>query len=349
MAHSSSRTINARRPLPRVVSATLRIWGALLRLCPGSFRAAYAPEVEQVFRALLLDAWRERGARGVVALWAPALADLMRGALATHMDEMGLQFEAFRRSWFMSRMRSSAILMFSAYILLVLTGIGFQKLTEDIMKTSIVTGHPGVRFSYDAIVVGAALGLLAVVAGGVPIAWASIRQALAARRFGLLALWAIPPVSLLVWLGWVWTVMNLIWTPASGITVHQSAGFWLARSVVALFILAAIVSVAAVAVAASRSAVSVTTYRFALRAATVAALGMFVTLAGVAAFALQVNAYAPTDLGGLASPILFGESTGMSLLIQIGVMLVATVIAAVSVARGLGAPAAPDEATPALA
>jgi hypothetical protein len=76
---------------------------------------------------------------------------------------------------------------------------------------------------------------------------------------------------------------------------------------------------------------------------------MLITLAGVVAFALQIQAVAPADLSGLASPLLFGESTGLSLVIQSIVMLIATVIAAVGVIRGLGSRPASTEGVAALA
>jgi hypothetical protein len=336
--------------LPPIVRLTLAAWRALLPLCPRGFRAAYAEEMTQVFREQLLDAWRAVGAWGVARAWAPAARDLVIGALAVHGDDLGFTLEALKRSWFMSRMRSSAISIFSAYIALVLTGIGFQKLTEDIMKTSLPTTYPGVRIAYDVIVAGAVVALLAVVVGGVPLAWTSIRQALATRRYGVLAMWATPLMSLLVWLGWTWLLLSVIFPMRQYQGVQTSGGLTFARSWVGLFILAAIVSVAAVSVAVSRSEIAPGTYRFALRAAIIATLGMFLTLAGVAAFAWQVRSYAPADLGGVATPLsFFSESVGLSLLIQFSVMLVATIVAAFGVVRGLGAPPAQAESAPALA
>lgn len=349
MSLSTHTPSHTRPPLPRVITDTLLVWSALTRVCPPAFRAACAEEMEQVLRALLLDAWRECGAWGVARLWAPAFTDLARGAFGAHLDEIGLQYEALRRSWRMSRMRASAITLFGAYIALVLTGMSFQKLTEDIMKTSTPAAHPGVALAYQVIMAGAVLGLLAIVVGGLPIAWSSIRQALVARRYGVLALWAVPPISLLVWLGWLWVLLNVIWPSSSAINVHETEGLWLARSIVILFILAAVASVAAVGGAVSRSAVSAAAYRFGLRAAIVATLGMLVTAGGVAAFALQIQTYAPANLSELASPLLFGESTGTILLIQSVVMVVSTVIALISVYRGLGPSDAPTGTAPALA
>ncbi len=346
---SSSHTPVDRRRVPRAISATLLVWGALLRLCPRGFRQAYAVEMEQVFRALLLDAWQEYGWLGVARQWAPALGDLLVGAAAAHGDDLGLSLEALKRSWLMSRMRSSAITIFCAYIALVLTGMGFQKLTEDIMKTAIPATYPAIRLTYDAIVVGAVIALLAVLVGGVPIAWDAIRQALSARRWGILALFAVPPISLALWLGWTWTILNVIAPAKHAQSAYAPTVIGIGRSWVGLLILAAIASVAAVSVAISRSQITPERYRFALRAGIAATVGMFITLAGVAAFGLQVQAVAPQALSTLASPLEFGQSTGVNLVVQSVVMLLASVLAAFSVYRGLSAPPARPGGAAALA
>ncbi|HEX9036251.1 MAG TPA: hypothetical protein VF808_04590 [Ktedonobacterales bacterium] len=339
----------ARPATPPIISLTLAAWRVLLVVCPRSFRAEFSDEMEQVFRTELLDAWRERRSVGVTHHWLSAAVDIGRGAIGIHLDDIGLHYEAFRRSWIMSRMRSSAITMFSAYIALVITGIGFQKLTEDIMKYGAPAAHPGIRIAYDVIVASAVFALVAVVVGGAPIAWASIRDALATRKRGVLALWAVPPISLLIWIGWTAILLNAIWPANNGVDVHHTSGLWLARSWVMLFLLAALASVTAVAAAVSRSDIKSERYRFALRAAIAATVGMFATLAGVAAFTAQVQAFSPNSLGGLASPLLFGESTGTNLLAQIVVMLVATVVAGASVYRGLTAPPESSDRAHALA
>ncbi|HEU0026455.1 MAG TPA: hypothetical protein VFQ25_05005 [Ktedonobacterales bacterium] len=342
-------TPTSRRRLPRSVSATLAIWSALLRLCPRAFRQSHAVEMEQVFRAMLLDAWHERGARGVARLWAPALGDLLIGAAAAHGDDLGLSLEALKWSWLMSRMRSSAITIFSAYIALVLAGVGFQKLTEDIMKTTLPNAYPGIALAHDAIVVGAIIALLAVLVGGLPIAWDAISQALSARRWGIVALLAVPPISLAIWLGYIWAALNVFVPNGLSESARVAQAHLLGRILVALFLLAATASVIAVSVAVSRSQITAERYRFALRAAIAATLGMFITMAGVAAFSLQVLAAAPQDLSALATPLGFGESTGLSLLIQTIVMLLASIAAALSVFRGLSAPPAQPDGAAALA
>jgi hypothetical protein len=340
---------NTQQNIPRAVRVTLMVWSALLWLCPGAFRLAYAAEMEQVFRTMLLDAWRERGLRGVARLWAPALGDLLVGAAAAHGDDLGLSLEMLKRSWLMSRMRSSAITIFCAYIALVLTGMGFQKLTEDIMKTSLPMTYPGLRIAYTVIIAGALIALLAVLAGGLPIAWDAIRQALHERRWGILALFAVPPISLAIWLGWTWTILNVIQPAKRTLNSHDPFVIGIGRSWVGLLFLAAIASVTAVSIGVSRSQITSARCRFALRTAIIATLGMFITMAGVAAFGLQVQAVAPQALSALASPLDFGESTGINLLIQTLVMLSATAVAAFSVFRGLSAPPPRQDTTAALA
>jgi hypothetical protein len=337
-------------PLPLSVRLTLALWRALLPLCPRGFRDVYGADMTQVFRTQLLQAWRGAGALGVFVSWVDAARDLFIGALAARGDELGFTLDSLKRSWFMSRMRSSAITLFCAYILLVLTGMGFQKLTEDIMKSSLPITNPSVRLTYDAVVVAAVIALLAVIVGGVPLAWSSIRQAWATRRYGTLWLWTTPLIALIVWVGWTALLQTVIFPLSHNQGVQTTGGLWLARSWVGVLIVAAIVSVAGVAVAVTRSELDAKTYRFALRIAIAATLGMLLVLVGVAAFAVQVRSLAPGDLSPVATPLSpFGESIGFSLLVQVALLTLATVVAAVSVIRGLGTPLTPAESAPALA
>lgn len=331
----------------RPIRTAMALWNALVRVCPAALRRDHGAEMEQVIRQMLVDAWRERRLAGVVICLIDAFADLARGAAEAYLDELGLSIEALRRSIHMSRMRVSAILIFCAFIALVLAGMGFQKLTEDIMKTSIPIDHPGVRAAHDVIQGGAALALAAVLIGGLPLAWDALRQAFAARRWGILALFAVPPVSLAIWLAWTWTILNVLQPLKHNLDVRQAPALLIARSWIVVFVLAAIASVAAVSIAISRSHIAQRRFRYALVAGVVATAGMLVTFAGVVAFALQIQSIAPAALSELASPLLFGESTGFSLVEQSVVMFIATAVAATSVFRGLGA--RPDSNEPAAA
>lgn len=343
------RPTGGRERASRPLRTAMTLWNALVRVCPAALRRDHGAEMEQVVRQMLVDAWRERRLVGVVLCLIDAFADLGRGAVGAYLDELGLSIEALRRSIQMSRMRVSAILIFCAFIALVLAGMGFQKLTEDIMKTSIPVDHPGVRVAHDVIQGGAVLALAAVLIGGLPLAWDALRQAFATRRWGIVALFAVPPISLVIWLAWTWTILNVLQPLKNSLDVRQAPALLIARSWIVVFLLAAIASVAAVSIAICRSYFTPERFRFALIAGVGATAGMLVTFAGVVAFALQIQSIAPAALSALASPLLFGESTGFSLIEQSVVMFIATAVAAASVVRGFGARPDSDEPTAALA
>ncbi|HEY7848992.1 MAG TPA: hypothetical protein VIC27_02950, partial [Ktedonobacterales bacterium] len=295
------RTSPAPRWSTRGAACATQVYTLLLRLCPRAFREEYGAEVTQVFRQLCRDAWAERGAWGALTCFALALGDLMRGALAEYL---ALVEGAWNRSGIMSRMRSSAILVFSAYIAFVVIGMGFQKSTEEVVKSNLPTTHPGIALAYKVVMVGAALALLATLVAGLPIAFAALRRAFAARRWGIVALFAVPPISLAVVLAYLWLVQN-VWQPSHGATVttQQSGVFGAALILIGLFILAAIASVVAVSVAIARSNLPPELYRFALAPEIGLMVGMLVTVAGIAAWGIQMLNYAPNYLAGSDGPI----------------------------------------------
>jgi hypothetical protein len=329
------QTSPAPRASARGAERAPQVYALLLRLCPRAFREEYGVEVAQVFRQLCRDAWAERGAWGALTFFVAALGDLAAGALAEYI---ALVEGAWNRSVMMTRLRSSAILVFCAYILFVVIGMGFQKSTEDVVKSNVPTAHPGIALAYNVVIGGAALALLATLAGGVPIAFAALRQAVATRRWGILALFAVPPISLLVWLGYLWVVMN-VWQPANGamVTTQQSGVALAAIILIALFIVAAIVSVLAVAVAITRSEIRPELYRFALAPEIGVALGMLVTVVGIAAWGVQMLTYAPSYLNGPDGPLGLRASLGSHVVAQSALMLLATLIVIIGVTRGFSA------------
>jgi hypothetical protein len=319
----------------RSVERATQVYALLLRLCPRAFREECGAEVAQVFRQLARDAWAERGAWGALALFASALGDLAVGALGEYL---ALVEGAWNRSGMMSRMRSSAIMVFCAYIAFVVIGIGFQKSTEDVVKSSVPTAHPGVALAYDVVMGGAALALLATLAAGLPIAFAALRQAFAARRWGIVALFAVPPAALAIWLAYIWVVMN-VWQPSHGATVTtQQPGVRLAALIlVGLFVVAAIASVVAVSIAIARSNLRPELFRFALAPEIGLMLGMLVTVAGIVAWGAQMLAYAPNYLAGADGPIGLRATLGAHVIGDIALMTLTTLIVIVGLARGYSA------------
>ena len=316
------------------VARAARVYALLLRLCPRAFRAAYGDEVAQVFRQLLRDAWAERGAWGALSCFVAALGDLAAGAL---LEYLALARAVLNRSGMMSRMRSSAILVFCAYILFVVVGMSFQKSTEDVVKSSVPTAHPGVALAYTVVMGGAVIALLATLAGGLPLAFAALRQALAQRRWGIVALFAVPPISLAIWLGWLWMLENVIRPSQLTASNLVDSAHLFAYSLIGLFIVAAIVSVLAVSVAIARSEIRPELYRFALTPEIGVALGMLITIGAIVAWGLQMLSYAPSYLNGPDGPVGLRASLGSHVVAQIVVMSVAALIVIAGIARGYSA------------
>lgn len=336
--HSPQRvraTPPARRSAPRSIAVAAWLYTALLALCPPGFRRAHGREMAQLFRQLCGDAWAERGSWGVALRSGSALADLLWGALAESVSEYSaLLLGAFQWRWGMARMRSSAIVLFCAYIALVLDGIAFQKSTEDVVKSSLPSAHPALAVTYLVIQGAAALGLLATLAGGVPLAVAALRQAISARNWGTIALFAVPPLLLAVWLIYTWLLLNVIFPAHIALSVHQTVGFGLAASWIALFLLAAVLSVAAVSMAIAHSDISPRLYRFALAPETGVVLAMALTAAGVAAWSIQLRLIAPAMLAAPDGPIGLKASLGSHLVADFALMLLATLVALAGRVRG---------------
>ncbi len=318
----------------RSVQYAARMYTSLLRLCPQALREEYSAEMAQVFRQLAGDAWAERGAWGALTCFTSALSDLLAGALAEYL---ALIEGAYRRSWMMNRMRASAILVFCAYIVFVVLGMGFQKSTEDVVKSNVPSLHPGIALAYDAVIAGAVIALLATLAGGLPIAFAALRQAVTRRRWGVVALFAVPPISLAVWAGWTWMLLNVIFPARHVAAPTTTTDHLYIYSWIAVFIAAAIASVAAVSVAIVRSDLPPQLFRFALTPEIGVALGMLVAVLAVVAWGAQMLSFAPKYLAGPDGPVGLNAPLGAHIIADIVLMGLATLIVFVGIARGFSA------------
>jgi hypothetical protein len=291
-----------------------RTW--LLRLYPTAWRSRYGEE----FAALLDD----------YPLTPFALLDVCLGALDAHIapqDATGRILRALHQP------RRSAITVFCAYIAFVIAGLAYNQMIEDDLP-ALDTSHPAISAAYYVILFGSAVALLAVLAGGLPIALAVARCALVARRKDILLLFAVPPLALAVWLAWGWINLNVI-APANGSyavpAVPHPPGNLLFFSWFAAFGLAALASTAAVSIAISRCEVAPSLFRWALVPAALATLLMLIMLSGAVAWGLFVRAEMPDYLDRTAG--LLGETIYVSWLGQVTVMALATLIAAIALLR----------------
>lgn len=307
------------------LNPTARTW--LLRLYPAGWRDRYGDE----FDALLEDC----------PLTPFALVDVLLGALDAHIEPIDNNGRIVRM---LNRPRRGAIVIFCAYIAFVLAGLSFNQMIEDDLR-ALDGPHPDLAAVYYVVAGGAIVALLAVLAGGLPIAFGAIRRAVTSRRWDILLLFAVPPVSLVIWLSWTWILLNVIWTSHSNITAHSATGAALFLSWVGLFGLAAVASTAATSIAVSRSELAPRMYRLALAPAAVAALAMAVVLGGVVAWGVLVRADVPAYLGSASSP--FHVSVGTVWIGQIVVMAIATLVAVAALLRDLRARSDDSPASPA--
>jgi len=326
--------------MPLLLAATLWAHRKLLLIQPPAFRREYGLSITQVFRQTCLDAYHANGAPGVVRLWLPACGDVLLGALAEYRV---LFLGILKGSSHMVQYRRSASLIFGAFIAFVIAGIGFQKSGEYIMQTSLPDTYPLLAISYNAMMGGAVVALLAVLVGGVPIALAALRYAIAHRRGDILARFAVPPVALLVIIAGGFIVISYNIGGNAAATIHTPARFAAIGGLAVLFILGAVASTYAVLDAIARAEISEGLLRFALIPGVVATIAMVVMVLAHLLWSFTLWQNAPDIFWG--DDGLLATSTLVGMIIQVVVMVVATIVAIRALAQGFAA----RNATPRLA
>ena len=287
--------------------------------------------------------WRERYEEEFVALLEQRptslvdVLDIALGALDAHLDpQVGERIAPM-----VNRMRAATIAILCAYVGFVVAGIGFQKATEDPPFTELERTYILLSISYNVIVIGSVVALLAMMAGGIPIALAALKRAVTERRWDILALFAVPPLSLAMLIGHTLLLTKLV-DAVGPLAVHDPLNIVLALSLVGAFLLAAIASTVAVSIAVARSEIGGHLYRFALVPGAIATLAMGVMLVATITWGVSLWVYAPqlfnSDDGILATN--FAASwLGIAV-----VMAFSTCVAGVSVVRGLAARTADNTA-----
>jgi hypothetical protein len=329
MSRSPARTAGQ---MPPMLAMTLWAHRKLLLLQPPAFRHEYGAAITQVFHQTCLDAYRSDGAPGVVRLWPPALGDVLVGALAEYR---ALFAGIVKGSSLMSQYRRSASIIFAAFIAFVIAGIGFQKSNEDIIKTALPDAHPLLAISYRAMMVGAAVALLAVLVGGLPVAFAAFRYALANRRNDILVRFAVPPVALLALITTFFIVSAYNIGGNTAATIHTPARFAAIGSVIAVFVIGAIASTAAVLDAIARADIDTRLLRFTLLPGVVAVVAMALMVVANLAWSFALWQNAPDYFWG--NDGILATSTLVGMVVQVAVMAVAAIIAIRALAHGFAA------------
>jgi len=203
----------ADRPDPRFVRAVLVLY-------PPRWRERYGEE----FASLLTDMAdaSPRAAR------AGLIADAISGALDARRNPPGGRTMT-------DRIRRSIALVACAVVAFTIAGAGFQKMTEYPDFRAAARQHAAIAASFDVLRAAAILAGIAVLAGGLPLAWSVIRQAITARRPDLIRLLLIPPAAVIGWLA----VTVIIARSVGHQQVHSAANIAAAAAIALLGVIAA--------------------------------------------------------------------------------------------------------------
>jgi hypothetical protein len=297
----------------------MKLAQCLVRLYPKVWRNRY----EEEFLVLLEQQ----------PLSLPDGIDLCLGALDAHLHpHFGITslsvYERIRQM--LASLRGSLLTIFCAYSGFIIAGISFQKLNEYRGFVDAAQTYGIVGLSFHLVMIGAVIALLAVMAGGIPIAVAIVRDAFARKQYGLLFLLAAPILALAVFLGATLLLKGLIPVGAPTLQTVLSRGIF-----VAVFLGAAIVSAGALCYAVVRSEISEQLLRFAVLPAILLAFAMAVMLAATLIWGLDLLNSAPHLFNNNEG--LFGTSTIGSWLTIVIEMAIATALAMISLVRGLSA------------
>lgn len=302
-----------------------RAVSALLRLYPADWRERYGDEVA----ALLAD--RPLSLRTGL--------DLVRGAWDAHSNLSDL---IGRWSAMTSRLRSTAVTTFTAWVAFCVAAGALSKVVEDPAFTRAAHSHHSLEVSYGLVQGALAVALLAVLVGGLPLAWVALRQAWAHRDTVTGRLLLVPIVATASVVAYV-----LVATRVAGPTpppVHSAANIAVFTGLVALGGACTVATVAAIRVAAHRAELPLTLLRLAGWAAVVTAAAISAGVAALAGYGWALRADEPTLFrsanGILATPL------PVSVLVILAVGLVAAQTADRAAFRGLQVLRAPLPARP---
>jgi hypothetical protein len=154
----------------------MNVRGWLIALYPRAWRERYGDEFEVLLEECLhspLDA-----------------LDIFLGALDAHFE---LPYETnWRLMNMVNKLRTTILIVFAAYIGFIIGGMSLYGLVDDSPMAVLMKTDASLSAAWTAIQVGSAIALLAVLFGGLPLAWVTIRRALTASRQDLR--WLLVPV-----------------------------------------------------------------------------------------------------------------------------------------------------------
>ena len=294
--------------------------------------------LERWLVSLYPRAWRERYKEEFIAMLEqrPASAsDLVDVAFGVLDAWVRPQVTSEGGRLVISRMRSSLLAVLWAWVGFVAAGAGFQKMSEYEDFAGVARENPVVGISFETVVVGAVVALVAILVGGAPIVLAAVRGALAEGRRDVPLLFCVPLFSAAAFIGYVFVLGNVIYPSLGHLAVHDALNVVLFLSLGGAFLLGAAASAGAVSVAIRRCEITTRLYRFALFPGALAALAMGVVLVATVVWGLALRVQSPAlfsgDEGILATP------TVATWLAIVAVMAVCVCAASAAMVRGLRA------------
>lgn len=262
--------------------------------------------------------------------------DTILGAIDAHLHpHLGTTGMAFheRIMHMISVLRRSLLTVFCAYIGFVIAGLAFQKMTEYDDFVAAAQTHSVVGLSFNFVVIGAVVALLAVLAGGLPIAIVIIRSALTQKRRGPLLLLTVPILAFAVFLGTTF-LLEALDHPSNHLA--NAGQLFVPQGIFFGTLIAAVVaSAGALCMAVARSEIPEKLLRFAVLPSILATISMVLVLVATITWGLGLRDGVPQLFAG--NDGIVGSSTTGTWLGIVVTMAIATVLAAVSLLRGFSA------------
>jgi hypothetical protein len=304
----------------------MKIRGWLVSLYPRAWRERYGDE----FELLLED-----------CLHSPLdVLDILLGALDAHFE---VPYETnWRLINMVNKLRTTVLLVFTAYIVFIIAGFSFNGLIDD-SEFALMRSNAALNIPYTAVEAGAVIGLLAIVIGGAPLAWIIIRRAIASQRRDL-GLLMVPGISFLILVIYFLTMLYLAFNTQILDQPTTSTGHALMWGLISVFIAGAIASTVAVWKLISRTDVeqytfgllgksaNIKVYEFTYRPAIIATVSMVVMFFGTLVWGWQSYSLRPDLFTGSMGVMM--TSTRGSFAFTLILMMIAVGIACLGVFRG---------------
>ncbi|HEY6540473.1 MAG TPA: hypothetical protein VIZ18_06025 [Ktedonobacteraceae bacterium] len=185
-------------PTPKIISFSITLYRWLLNMGPAEFRREYATSTLQVFRQCCRDAYRQKGAFGVICQWPALFGEAVKGLLAEYLFPYGRG----GRGPMQQTVRRSIVTTFCAFMLYLVGYAAIGRITDPRPPFDAVARlHPVIGISFSIFSYTGTLALLVIVLGGLPILFVAVKRALPGGLRSILKLFVIKPKLALKLLG----------------------------------------------------------------------------------------------------------------------------------------------------